>query len=65
MQHTVTQMMDFLATQIMVSDAILLMIIIFAQQVIRLIFNLLLIAFQMTDFHVIKIKGKFATFQAI
>ena len=58
-------MMEFLATQIMVSDAILLIIIIFAQQVTKLIFNLFLIVFQMTEFHVIKIKDKFATLQLI
>jgi len=58
-------MMDILATQIMVSDAILLMIIIFAQQVTKFIFNLLLIALPRMDFHVTKIKGKFATLQAI
>ena len=64
-QDTVIQMMEFLATQIMVSDAILLIIIIFAQQVTKFIFNLFLIAFQMTEFHVIKIKDKFATLQVI
>ena len=64
-QDTVTQMMDFLATQIMVSDAILLIIIIFAQQVTKFIFNLFLIAFQMTEFLAIKIKDKFATLQSI
>ena len=64
-QHTVTQMMEFLATQIMVSDAILLIIIIFAQLATKLIFNLFLIVFQMTEFHVIKIKDKFATLQLI
>ena len=64
-QHTVTQMMEFLATQIMVSGAILLIIIIFAQQVTKLIFNLLHIALPRMDFHVTKIKGKFATLQTI
>jgi len=64
-QDTVIQMVEVLATQIMVSDAMLLIIIIFAQQMIRFIFNLLLIAFQMTEFLAIKIKGKFATLQAI
>ena len=63
--HTVIQMMDFLATQIMVPDVMFLMVFIFVQLVTKFIFNLFLIALPRMDFHVIKIKGKFATLQAI
>ncbi len=61
--HIAILMMDNHATRITESDATYKIINIFAQQAIKLIFNLLLIALQMMDYHVIMIKEKFVILQ--
>jgi len=60
---TVILTMDRIATQITESGAINQIIFIFVQQVIKSIFNQLLIALRMMDYHAIKIKELFVILQ--
>ena len=65
LQGIVIQMMDRPAIKIMVLDAILQIANIYAQQVIKLISSLFLIASQMTVLLAIKIKEKYAILQVV